>query len=248
MPIVAQQIVTRALQECGAIGIASVADGVENQEAFEVLNAMVGQLQIQNQIQATVIERAVFDLVANQGGPTNPYTIGAGGNFNRFRPNDIFNASILDPNQGASGPLEIPIRIVNYQEYQSEALKNTTSTYPYLLYYQRSMPLGKIFLFPVPQVSTMDIALWLPTPLSVFADLATTTYDLPPGMEEMLVYNLALRLNSRYRLPVDEQLERWASQSLATLKRSNYVPRTMGLDPELRGQRGVYDWRSDTFR
>lgn len=237
MPVTtAQSLIIRAMKECGATGVGEVPEGAEIQEGFDVLNGMVGALQTESLV-AHVIEEATEALTANVAS----YTIGTGGDFDRFRPNDIYTASYIDTTQN---DLEVPIRIVNYQEWQVLPQKNITSPYPMYLYYVRSNPLGVIHLYPVPTVSFISLKLYLPTPLAEFAAL-TTQYNLPPGFEEMLVYNLALRFCSKYRLPVDQQLERWARESRGMVKRSNLtVEQLMSTDPELNeGRRGAFfDW------
>lgn len=239
------ELITRAMRECAALSIAEVPSAEEAAVGLENLNAFVGALQIQR-LAIWVRERAVYDLVADQGGPDNPYTIGDGGDFDRHRPADIATASIIS-NNNPTQPVELGIDILNYQEWQGVTSKEVTSQLPQYLYYERSMPLGKIYLYPIPTDSTVDLVLYLPTPMTEFADLVTD-YDLPPGYADMLSYGLAVRFASLYRLPRDPQLEQLAKDAMAVVKRTNIEELLMTTDPEL-NQRpaGIYNWLSDSF-
>src|SRR5688500_680972 len=66
--------------------------------ALGVLNRMVGSWSQRGALLIPVIGREVFDLVADQGGPSNPYTIGTGGTFNTAKPpnqNSLVGAAVL---------------------------------------------------------------------------------------------------------------------------------------------------------
>ncbi len=65
-----------------------------------------------------------------------------------------------------------------------------------------------------------------------FSDL-TTNYDFPPGYQDALEYNLAVRLAIPYGRMVTPELRQMASDSLALIKRQNYKLTDLAIDPAL---------------
>jgi hypothetical protein len=186
-------------------------------------------------------------LIANRGGPTNPYTIGIGGTLNTQRPatqNAIVWAGLILTS--ASPTVEIPLTIFTDDAWQAIQVKALTSAAGINtgLYYNptyTTSELGSIYLWPIPATADNDLALYLRKPLTTFADL-TTQYYLPDGCEEALEYNLALRLCGPYTVPVDQDVKALAKSSMAIFKRSNYRLADLAMDPAFTNdRRGGYD-------
>jgi hypothetical protein len=212
------------------------------QDARRRLNMLVGSLA-QQSLSIPTVTREVFDIVANQ----SSYTIGEDGNFDTTKPpnqSSIVGAGLI---LTASTPdVEIQLPLLTDQSYQFEASKPMTSGQPQFVYYRPTYAsaLGTIYLLPIPDTSTNDLALYMRKPIVTFAAL-DTAYYFPDGYEEMLVYNLARRLAKPYGREVDADLMDMATKSLAVIKRANT---TMSDLPNDFARGCWYDINSDTVR
>lgn len=170
-----------------------------------------------------VIARERFDMTADKGGPTNPYTIGVGGDFNTDRPanqNSIVSANLIltstDPE------VRVPLGIYTDEAYDANQIPGMSNSQPTALYYNPTYATdrGSIFLWPVPDTDENDLELFLEKPLAQFA-AAGTTYYVPDGVPRLLKYNLADALQVPYGKEMSAKAQRIAVSSLATFKRSN---------------------------
>jgi hypothetical protein len=170
-----------------------------------------------------VISRNRFSLVANQGGPDNPYTIGPGGDFDITRPqnqNSITAANLILTT--TSPEVRVPLGIYTDQSYDANKLPSMSNTQPTGLYYNPTYAndLGSIYLWPVPTVNYNDLELFLTDAIAPFADL-TTNYYLPDGGEDVITYQLSLRLQGPYGKTLNPEDKRIAKEVLGVFKRSN---------------------------
>lgn len=169
------------------------------------------------------VARERFDLVANQGGPTNPYTIGEGGDFDTERPSNQNSLTAANLILTATSPeVRVPLGIYTDQAYDANKLPGMTNSQPTALYFNPTYAsgFGSIYLWPVPSVSTNDLELFLQKSLTQFADISTD-YDLPDGAEDVITYQLALRLQTPYGKQLDQEGRRLAAEVLGVFKRSN---------------------------
>lgn len=170
-----------------------------------------------------VVARERFDLTANQGGPDNPYTIGDGGDFDTTKPanqNSIVSANLILT--ATSPEVRVPLSPYTNQGYAANQLPGMTSGQPTSFYYEPTYQgdLGTFYLWPVPDVSTNDLELFIEQAIAQFANL-TTTYYVPDGLPRALKYNLADALQVPYGRELSQKAERIAVSSLGTFKRSN---------------------------
>jgi|DEB0MinimDraft_3_1074331.scaffolds.fasta_scaffold02359_5 hypothetical protein len=225
----ALDIITDALQEIGAIGAGETPNSNDAALGLSRLNLMLGGWSLQPGT-IPVTARETFTLTANKGGPDNPYTIGPGGDFDTARPNSIYAVAVLQ-NPGTASEVEIPRALFTVDAYAVNQVKQLTNVFFTDCYYIPSFSggLGTIILWPIPTSTAYKIVLYLRKQLSTFADLATN-YDLPPGCQEALLYNLAVRLCKPFGRPVDPETLRMARQSLAIFKRGNLQISDMPTD------------------
>ncbi len=194
----------------------------DGQFALRTMNRMIGGWS-QRARTVPVIAREVFDLVANQGGPSNPYTIGDGGNFDTEKPpnqQSVVAASLI---LTASDPdVEVPLGIYTDDAYDAIQIKEQSNSQPTGLYYNPTYAndLGTIQLWPVPDIATNDLALYLQKPIVRFADLSTTYY-LPEGYDDAIVYKLAQRLAGPYGKQLSDDDKQLGVNALALVMRSN---------------------------
>jgi hypothetical protein len=212
--------------------------------ALRRLNQVVSQWSLQS-LTIPYTSRQTFPLVPGQGGPSNPYTIGIGGDFNTTRPVKITSVSLLDTS--TADEFEVQRTLYTQAAYFAIVMKELQSVYFNGLYYEPTYGSGwgSIYLYPVPSVAN-DLVLYSPAALSSFANLSAL-YDLPPGAPEALTYDLARRLARPYGRPWPADLAKDAADFLAIYKRGNTVMADLSLDPALTGNvRGAYNILSDS--
>lgn len=198
--------------------------GADGAYACGVANRMLSGWGQRN-LMIPVVSRERFDLVANQGGTTNPYTIGPGGDFDTERPsnqNSIVSANLI---LTASSPeVRVPLGIYTDQAYDANQIPDLTNGQPTGLYYNPTYAndLGSIYLWPVPDVSTNDLELFLQKGIAQFdPDSMGTTVYLPDGAEDAITYQLARRLQGPYGKSLSAEDKLIAKEVLDTYKRSN---------------------------
>ena len=85
------------------------------------------------------VQELEFPLVADQ----DVYTIGSGGDFNTERPVKIEYAYVVD-----SSNVNHRISILDYQTFHQMEYQETSSSYPYYIWYNPKSPLGEINFYP----------------------------------------------------------------------------------------------------
>ena len=189
------------------------------------LNLMIGGFAQQGDL-IPAVARVVAPLLSGKGASTNPYTIGVGGDINTARPpnqNSIVGAGLLFGTPvSPPGPLEVPRAVLTNDMWENLRLKNLPSVLFTDVYYRPdfSGDLGSIFLYPVPTDLANSLVLYIQQGLTTFVDL-TTTYYVPPGYDDMLHFNLAMKLAVPYGRPISPDLREQAETTLANVKRSN---------------------------
>jgi hypothetical protein len=240
----AQDLITSALVLSGALAQGETPNASDAQDAFVRLNRMVSGWANQR-LTIFVTTRNVYALVANQ----QTYTIGSGANFNQARPIWISYAGLILTSP--TPDVEIPLEVLTIKDWWLQSVKDLTSTLPTALYYNPTFPssgvtagMGQIIFWPIP-TQVNDVALYTPTQLAEFATLSTD-YALPPGYEDALEYNLAVRLiQSGFGLRQHlADIQPMAKETLSIVKRANIRPVTASIDPALWAARPGWNWRS----
>jgi len=193
-----------------------------------------------------VIARERFDLVADQGGLDDPYTIGDGGDFDTERPATQTAITAANLILTATSPeVRIPLGIYTDTAYHAHKIPGMSSSIPTGLYYNPTYAdgFGSIFLWPVPDVATNDLELFLQKPLASFDDL-TTSYDLPDGADDVLIYQLARRLAGPYGRSLSDDDKILARNSLDAFMRANVHLVDAGTDARWSGRRTPYNINS----
>ena len=242
----ANDLITRTLRTLGVLASGETATGTEVNDSLTVLTNMIDTWATAR-LTIYTVARTVFDLSSG----TQDYTIGTGGTFNIVRPIWIVGASIItDSTASAAQKLELPItQAMTPTEWQEVTLKGLQSTYPLGMYYDRNWTAGlaTISVWPIPNVANVQLVLYTPTALTAFADL-TTAYTFPPGYEEAMRYQLALRLGPEYGSQVTPDVRMLASETFANIKRVNITDDVLGIDAALLARGGRYDWRTARYR
>lgn len=231
----AQAIIMGALDLIRGDGGNAVPSGSDMADSYRRLQNMMGTLAIQPQT-IPAVAREVFPLVAFKGGPSSPYTIGPGGDFNTSRPNSLEGAGLLMP--GSPNPVEIPRALITDDGWEAIQIKDLQNALFTGVYYNATFALGMgtINLWPVPNTTLNSLVLYRQEQLGTFISL-TATYYVPNGYDEMLEYNLAVRLAGPYRMPLPPYVQQMAAETLAQVKRANYKITDVPIDPALALQR-----------
>ncbi len=218
--VAALDLITDSFAELNVFLPGESIPNTDAQFGLRSLNGLVSSWATQS-LTIPAVLRSVFPFVNGQGGPTNPYSIGPGGNFDIARPvnaNSIQRANLLL----TDGLTEIPLGVMTAQSYQSLPVKSLAGTQVTNIYYSPTFTsgLGAIYTWPVPSTTTPRLVLYTEQALTTFSTL-TTAYQMPPGYRDAFAYSLAYRLAAPYGRQVTEDLAQKAERALMLIKRAN---------------------------
>lgn len=231
-----RELIRDALQEIGALSAGEAVSNGDAQVALARFNSLVDKWQIER-LTIPTSERKTCDLVTSQ----QDYTIGPAVTDSivvTVRPHTISKATIETVSDGDT--YETPLKLLSGGEWDDVRFKVMESDYPTRARYEPTFPAGTISLWPIPSVGTSDLVIYYPNPLAKSATL-DTVLSLPPGYEEALRYNLAVRLAPVFGRALPGVVSSLAVESLAQIKRANDAPETMRVDAALLGDGGAFD-------
>lgn len=242
-------MVTLGLQTIGAVSVGETPSAADLQLGFTLLNEFVDSWNIKP-LTLLLYDRHEFDLVADQGGPDNPYTIGPGGDFDTgtaARPDEIAHANLL-LNTTSPYPTEIPLAILTDDMYAANPIKTITNAQPQTLYYQRSVPLGQIQLWNIPNTAANQLVLYYGLLTTAFADV-NTLYVCPPGYHKAFRYCLSEAMLLPFSAPDDitVRVTSAAREAVAELEQANFPMTDLVVDPMFTPtNHGTYIIQTDT--
>ena len=219
-----RDIIKRSMRMLGVIASGETPTGNEANDAMQVFNAYIGIL---NNKKGAIfyVKRVLFTLLPQQ----QAFTIGAGQDLDIARPQKIERASIITnfPNT----PLERPMAILTFDQWQQIAVKNVGTSIPAWLYYDHNYPVGTVYLWPYPNVeTTLCLYLW-----QQLAEMALDDeISLPPGYEDMFAWNLALRLAPEYERTPSDVIVQQAAYTYEQIFALNSQPQWTYTDAALR--------------
>jgi hypothetical protein len=229
------EIVTRAFGTMAIFGAGEPVPAADLNLGFDLLKEFVDSLNTQA-LTVLVVERTVYDLVANKGTPANPYTIGPGGDFDTgtaARPMLLNGASLL-LNSTAPYPTEIPLAIITDDMFQAIQQKGLLNSLPQTIYYNPTVPLGTITLWNVPNTSENDLVLYTDQLTANFSVL-NAAYVCPPGYAKVFRLNVAKALLPFYGAVVgreiSDDIKHDADEALKDIKLSNVKMVDLAMDP-----------------
>ena len=210
----ASQIITRAANALGYLGITEVLSAADANQGLNVFNAMLDSWNGEG-LASYAWSTINFGLVAN----TQSYTIGPTGVWVSSRPTQIYDAFVTDTNN-----LSYPLGSLSQEQWNDIGDKSITSQIPTSYFYDSQYPNGTIYIFPTPLLAytvTFNVQLQ-----QVDFTGLTTSLSMPPGYERAFVLNLALELMGQgFPCVLDksqlDQLKENASQAKANIKRAN---------------------------
>jgi hypothetical protein len=196
-----------------------------------------GLTSMNNMLLSWSVDRGIIYGILKQLFPltttVNSYTIGATGTFAGTRPNSIVSATLVIP----TGQ-RFKLRLLTTEEWSDIVDQADASTVPRGMYDDYEYPNSTLYFYPTPTFGsgTTNVELQTWQELETFVTLADD-FDMPPGYERAVTYNLAQELSTTYGRPMSQEDMMTATSSLGLLKTVN-VPTTHGLADEAvaRGQ------------
>ena len=238
-PDTAESIITDSLEMLGVYGPGDQISAADLARGLRTLNAMLDSWSNES-LTCFAWQRNQFTLVVNQGW----YTVGPGGNINIVRPLRISDAAgaayLLDTNNN-----KYPMDVVDQMSWNLRTTASVNSNLPDTLYYNPEYPLGKLGVWPTPNMS-YECYFYSYAQLAGFAAL-TTEAQFPPGYYLAITTNLAILLKPYFRdAQIDPLIIKSALDSKGNVKRNNMRTQIAVFDPEIvaRGQ-NTYNIRTD---
>jgi hypothetical protein len=210
----AANIIERAMRLIGQLPAGGTPTVNEYADGLVALNAMISSW---NNDRIMCFATREESLTLSSG--TASYTIGPSGTLNTTRPVAIEAAYVL------SNGVSYDVDVITDAQYAGIANKTAQSNFPEVIYYQPSMSTGTLYVYPVPNASA-TLKLITRTPLAAFA-ATSDTVTLPPGWEEALTYNLAVRFAPEFDTEAQPSVVQIATTSKASIKRANTKPAIM---------------------
>jgi hypothetical protein len=226
--VTGRDAVTAALKAIGALASGESLEASSATDGLAEMNRMLGTWSNQKLLIHAITQETPLTLT----GGDSTVTMGTSGDITT-RPIAIEKAVIRD------GSTDYPVDILTLEQYASIPDKSTQSTYPTALYDDGGYPQRTLTLYPVPSAAK-SLVLWTKRALTSIASLDTSV-SLPPGYEDAIVYNLAVRLAPHYGRPLDAMIVKLADDGIACIKRANHRPMYLTVDSALRSRGGRYN-------
>ena len=126
----------------------------------------------------------------------------------------------------------------------SRISRKTNSSRPSRFYNRKGWPLNTILFESLPYTDEI-LHLEVVQPLSVYLSTASLTdvVNLPPGYEQVLIYNLAIMLADEWGKPVTSSVGVIATEGKKRIKRANFRKLVLGMDRAVYNQqraKGTY--------
>lgn len=214
----AADVANAALVESGAIAQGQTAGSADFADAVSRLGMMLQQWQRQRFL--------VYSLqqVELQSQGKVSYSVGAGGDFDTGAPRPDGVATVWARQFNSGIPVDYYMEMLpSFEDYSRVSLKSLQS-FPSWAYYNPTFPLGTVYFYPVPQAGIYTLFLLVKTVLpQVMAADGSNQILLPYEYYYTMVYNLAIRLRSKYRIPSfpGDPLPVLAKDSLEVLRKVN---------------------------
>lgn len=225
-----QKLVTTSLRKIGAVPRGSVPTSTELADARDELRRMVDTWKLES-----LLVYAKGLRTFNLQPAKTIYTYGIGGDFNAERPVSIL-AATLHLGGGSTAPL-LPAVAEDFARIPNRTLSGSPSRF----FFNPTFPLAEVRFDRVPDEPAVELVVL--EPLSI-PDVITTEVSFPPGYEDALLYNLAMRLAGEYDLEPGQEIVGLAISTKAHIKRMNFTVPMLRPDTAHLGRLGTYNIHS----
>lgn len=207
-------------------------------DSLVVLNAMLTTWSV-DRLNIFCIQSNTYATVANQ----QTYQIGAGApDFNAPRPIRIERAAVVYQPSGEFQP-ELPLGRLSSREWEDIRIKNITSTIPTLFYADNAFPFANINLWPIPTLALPFILYtWQALAAGLLVGALDTALSFPPGYEDAIRYNLAVRLAPEWDKKLRQDVLDLARESKVFIQSINAPAPVLSCDPAMTGARTSGSW------
>lgn len=226
-----------ALRLIGMLAEAETPSAATSADALSALNQMIDSWNTER-LSVFTTQDQVFTWPVNQA----TRTLGPTGNFVGNRPVLIDDATYF---KDASNGTSYGIKIINEQQYNGIAVKNTTSTYPQVLYVNMGYPDITMTVYPVP-TAPLEWHIVSVEELTQPAVLATTL-SFPPGYLRCFRFNLACEIAAEFGVEPSPQVQRIAMTSKRNIKRINNPDDVMAMPYGIVANRQRYNIYAGNF-
>ncbi len=210
--------INRALRLLGVLAEGETSSAATSQDALMAMNQMLDSWSTER-LSVYTTQDQVFSWPSGQ----IKRTIGPTGDFVGNRPILLDDATYYLSTDGVSHGIEI----VNQDQYNSIAVKTSTSTLPSILFVNNVFPNAEMFVYPKP-TQVLEWHFISAQELTQSANLATSL-QFPPGYMRAFTYNLAMEIAPEFGVEPSPQVQRIAMTSKRNLKRVNNPDDVMTL-------------------
>ena len=242
-----RDLCVEALRECGWLGQGNAAAA----EDIQAAQVRLGWMMQEWERERWLVYR--LETVGKVSTGAHEYTIGPGGNFdtggvNANRPEKLESAFLRMLNTQGDNPVDYPLEIISSAEDYAHITLKYLDSFPEAVWLDPTWPLGTVKCWPVPAANIYAVYLVFKVQFSstIAGQPLNTVIDLPFEYFSALLYNLAMRLRSYYKIttfPGDE-LPTLAKHSREVLRDANTKIAEMAMPSELTGT-GRYNIFSD---
>ena len=205
---------TRSARLAQVIGKGEALDDDEAADGLTALNSMLASLST-NRLTASYIVEETLTLVGSQA----TYTMGSGGDLNTTRPTRIEDCCFI--RYGGSSGYDLQLTMLNFEAYAGVVAKSTASNLPSYLFVDMQYPLVNLTFWPIPTSSAAVAHIFSWKAFGTYTAL-TDSLALPPGYEEMIAFNMAVRwAGPEFGQEVPADVRALAVRTLADIKRIN---------------------------
>jgi hypothetical protein len=235
----ARDIVTLALKETGVVGVGQTPLAEDINDGFTILTRMIASWQKSRWLVNSLTE------IVNVGNGLISNPVGDGQYFNfPITPDKIQAAYFIQLDTGPN-PVSYPlVDLFSYENY-SQIIVKDLNTFPQFFFYDNAFPFGNVFIHPLPS-SIYEIHLVVKSNLG-FPLTLDSLLILPSEYEEAIHYNLAVRLGSLYKQPVNPSTVGLAKAALNVIRKANTQVPSMLMPIPLRKPRAFNIFNADDY-
>jgi hypothetical protein len=207
-------------------------------DSLVILNSMLTTWSV-DRLNVFAIRSDTYSLTANQ----QTYQIGVGApDFNAPRPVRIDRAAVIYQPSGQFQP-ELPLGRLSAREWEDIRIKNITSTIPTLLYADNAYPFCNLNLWPIPTIALPFVLYtWQQLNAGLAVAALDTALSFPPGYEDAIRYNLAVRLAPEWDKKLRPDVLELARESKMFIQSLNAPAPVLACDPAIAGNRRGGSW------
>ena len=221
MATTVQNVVNWALQDLNVIGAEETATGADSAAGLDRLNRLLDQWAAERLMMYTVT-RTIWTIDTSTS-----YTVGSGADIDVARP--IHLESVHYQDTSVSPTYERQMNPLTEDAWEAIPQRTLTGVYPTSWYYNPTYANATLHLWPVPTSSSLEGVMYAWAQVAEY-DALTDTVALPPGYRRLIITNLAVELSAAFGRQPSPATVAAASDSLATVKRTNKRLMDLSID------------------